>query len=148
MSYVSKAESFGDGYYSFGKEVYGLGGGNIKAHEKVVDIAASDGYVALLERNGIEIFKREHLVSRIDGVFQGLDMGNGEIFAYNFDRVFAFTTHGKKIWELPLGDSVRDLEFDGSNLKVSNGSNGVVIMAPEDGSIIYDEPVLICGGGK
>ena len=148
VSYVSKADAFGDGYYSSGREVYGLGGGRITARERVLDIAASGGYVALLERSGIEVFRGGTLVSRISGDFQGIDVGDGEVFAYRSDRVYAFTVNGKKIWDLPLGDDVRDLEYDGSKLKVSNGGNGLVVMNPEDGSIIYDEPVLICGGGK
>ena len=148
VSYVSRAEAFGDGYYSFGMEVYGLGGGKVRAHEKVIDIAAFDGFVVLLEENGMEIFRNGNFVSRIPGHFQGIDAGNGEVFAYSADRVYAFTVKGRKIWELPLGDNVRDIEFDGKNLKISNGNNGIVIMDPEDGTIIYDEPVLICGGGE
>ncbi len=148
VSYVARAESFGGGYYSFGKSVYGLGGGKITAHDKVLDIAASDGYVALLERDSVEVFKGEKLVSRIPGAFQGVDLGGGRVYTYASDRVYAFTISGKEIWDLPLGDNVRDLEYDGSRLKISNGDNGLVIMDPRDGSVIYDEPVLICGGGK
>ncbi len=147
-SYIAKAESFGDGYYSFGRYVYGLGGGKIVAHEKVLDVVASDGYVALLEENSIEIFKGEKFVSRIPGAFQGVDIGGGRVYAYSSDKVYAFSVSGKEIWNLPLGDNVRDLEYDDSRLRVSNGSNGLVVMDPRDGSVIYDEPVLICGGGK
>lgn len=148
VSYVSKADAFGDGHYSRGREVYGLGGGNITARERVFDIAAYNNYVATLEKDEIEIFKDRTFVSKIPGHFQGIDVGNEEVFAYVSDKIYAFTIYGKEIWELPMGDSVRDIEYDGSYLKVSNGSNGLVIMNPEDGSIIYDEPVLICGGGK
>ncbi len=148
VGYVAKASAFGDGYYAYGKEVHGLDGEEFNVSEEVLDISARGKVVAILERSKVEVFENGRRVAEIPGVYQGIEVGDGRIFTYRSGAVYAFDLLGKELWEMPVGNTVHDLAYAENKVNVSSEKGGLVILDPRNGSVIYDEPVLICGGGK